>query len=144
MAELAIYQVALKLLLRKNDQFLILQDTYKSLLDLPGGRMNADEFTVPLEDILRREVTEELGADITYTINKPLFQFRRYHDTLKMPVLLTIYGGTYKSGEIQLSEEHESYQWIHKNDFHFPAEKFFSTEEYDAMNAYFKTLHLKS
>ncbi len=140
MNDLATYQVALKLLLRKDDRFLVLQDTYKSLFDLPGGRINSDELTVPLEDILRREVAEELGPDIRYSIEKPLFQFRRFRHDLKMPVLLTVYGGTYESGAITLSDEHEKYDWITKNDFNFPIEKFFSAEEFEAMNNYFKPL----
>ncbi len=140
MSELATYQVSLKLLLRKSDDFLILQDSYKNLIDLPGGRMNDDEFTVPLEDILKREVIEELGTDIAYVIEKPLFQFRRFHESLNMPVLLTIYGGTYESGEIKLSDEHEAYRWVHKDSFDFPEEAFFNKEEYDAMHRYFNSI----
>lgn len=140
MPEIATYQVSLKLLLRKSDEFLILKDTFKSLLDLPGGRINDDEFATPIEDILRREVREELGNDIIYTIEKPLFQFRRFHTSSKMPVLLTVYGGAYTSGEIKLSDEHEGFKWVHKDTFNFPEEAFFNKEEYLVMRAYFKSL----
>lgn len=135
------YQASLKLLLRKEDEFLLLQDTYKSLLDLPGGRINADEFSVPIEEILRREVTEELGSEITYEIKEPLFQFRRFHTPSNMPVLLTVYEGIYTSGEIILSDEHESYQWVHKQDALFPPERYFTEEEYVAFKQYFSSSH---
>ena len=140
MSEIATYQVSLKLLLRNGDEFLILQDTYKNFLDLPGGRINDDEFTVPIEDILRREVTEELGADICYEIQKPLFQVRRFHNGLKMPILLTIYGGIYKSGGIALSDEHAGYDWVHRDNFLFQIDRFYNKEECDVMHQYFDTL----
>ncbi len=73
------YQVALKVLLRRGDEVLFLRITDPLMcFDLPGGRIDNVETKTPLARILAREVREELGVDVRYTLGAPLFQFRRY------------------------------------------------------------------
>src|SRR3989338_1632715 len=64
------YFVAVKVFLEKDGKLLILKDSFGDW-DLPGGRIKPDEFDVPLEQIIKRKMSEELGSDIKYTIGKP-------------------------------------------------------------------------
>ena len=113
------YNVAVKAFVRKGDQVLIMDDAFESGWgDLPGGRIGVGEFDMPLEEVLRREVTEELGPNIHYRINGPvaLFRHRRPEVTEKnLPerrILMIGFELKYESGEIQLSDEHTGYHWL--------------------------------
>src|SRR6185369_10316444 len=101
--EYGLYHIGLKALIRKEDTLLLLRDKQTGHLDLPGGRINADEFEVPLVEILAREIQEELGTAIAYTIEKPLVQYRRYNMKHDMRVFITVYDVRYVSGDIILS-----------------------------------------
>ncbi len=64
--ERGIYQVSLKLLLKNNKgEILALKaadnGSYAGYHDLPGGRIDADEFNTDFTEIIEREVKEEIG-----------------------------------------------------------------------------------
>lgn len=122
-AERDFYQVSLKLALRNaKGEVLFMQaqdrDTYAGFYDLPGGRINEDEFTVPLTDVVHREVREEIG-DVAYELNpKPvavgrhLIPARISKHKRDVHVLYLLYEGFYTSGDIIISHEHQGYQWL--------------------------------
>jgi 8-oxo-dGTP diphosphatase len=136
----ALYNVGLKILLKKNNEFLFLTYRANKHIDLPGGRIDEDERDMPLEKIIEREVREELGPDLKYKLGKPLLQFRRYWKDKDMYIFIIIYEADYISGEIELSSEHSKYEWIAPKNFYFPRANFSSNEEYLAFKNYFKTL----
>lgn len=111
------YNVAMKAFIRRGDKVLILNDP-ESQGDLPGGRIGVGEFDVTLEEILRREIAEELGPDFKYKNNGPvaLFRHRRPENTLagKPEIRIFMIGLEleYLSGQIQLSDEHSGYKWL--------------------------------
>ena len=82
--------------------------------------MNTDEFDAPLLDCLRREIREELGGRILFTIQEGVVAVARdclWSKTLgclddKRHVFLLFYESEYQGGEIILSDEHESYKWV--------------------------------
>lgn len=136
----ALYQVALKAMIRKNGQVLFLRlNESENRLDLPGGRIDNVESKVPLEKILEREIKEELGHGIKYKLEKPLFQFRRATKSKLRGVfnLLTVYEAKFISGKIKLSPEHTSYEWINPEAYQFKPKDFFNKEEYLAFKKYF-------
>lgn len=135
----ALYHVALKILLKKRDQILLLKSP-RGYLDLPGGRIDNVEDTTPLTEILAREIREELGESIKYKLGKPLFQYRRFFPKKDWKIFLTVYEAEYISGEIQIFEEHSEYLWINPKEYNFKEEKFFNQEEYLAFKEYFGTL----
>ena len=60
------YHVSLKAILKnKAGEILILkarqQGTFSGFYDLPGGRIDEDEFSKSLLEILKREISEESG-----------------------------------------------------------------------------------
>jgi 8-oxo-dGTP pyrophosphatase MutT (NUDIX family) len=137
--EYGIYQVAFKILLRKENQVLFLKDAEGKHWDWPGGRIDKGEENIPLKKVLKREVEEELG-NITYKLEGPLFQYRRYFDPHDIYILITVYDAEYISGEIKLSSEHKSSHWIDPRNFRFNASDFWHPEEYEAFMEYLKEI----
>jgi 8-oxo-dGTP pyrophosphatase MutT (NUDIX family) len=134
----AMYQVALKLLLKRGNLILFLKTADDGMEDLPGGRIDNVESKVPLEKILAREVREELGPHVKYKLGKPLFQFRRLIPSRNLYNFLTVYEGTYVSGKIKLSPEHSGYEWINPKTYRLQRKNFFNNqEEYNAFKKYF-------
>ncbi len=134
----AIYQVSFKILLRKGGKVLFLRSTEESYIDLPGGRADNVENKVPLQEIIAREVREELGPKIKYELNKLAFQYRRYSKPRQIYILFTVYKAKYVSGDIKLSPEHNSYEWINPVTYKFDRKDFEGEEEYQAFREYFK------
>ncbi|MEI7580823.1 MAG: NUDIX hydrolase [bacterium] len=135
----ATYQVGLKVLLKKGNEFLFLIERDGKSLDLPGGRIDDTEHTVTLSAIMQREVCEELGSEVRYTLGKPLFQFRRHIKAKGLHVFLTVYAAEFLSGEIVISDEHTGYQWIQARDVEWNEESFVSREEFQAFKEYFES-----
>jgi 8-oxo-dGTP pyrophosphatase MutT (NUDIX family) len=111
------YQVSLKVFLRDADGRLLLpfgsaSGLYAGYFDLPGGRIEDNEFATPFLDILRREVKEELG-DITVAIDpKPVLLSRDEIGPNKdTRVIYIFFEGKYLGGEIKISDEHDGMVW---------------------------------
>lgn len=113
------YQVSLKLILKNEDgKILIMKGakggTYDGYYDLPGGRIDTDEFITPIEDIIDREVKEEIG-DIEYSLSKNPVSIGRHplikHDK-EIHILYVFFVAQYISGDIKISDEHGSFEWI--------------------------------
>ena len=134
------YHVAFKILLQKGDEFLFLRQLPANKWDFPGGRIDDVEHDVPLLDILDREVREELGSDLQYKVGKPIVQYRRHYKEKDYHIFITTYSAEYASGEIVLSDEHGSYEWINSKKYAFQREDFYTQEEYDAIMNYLNQL----
>lgn len=122
MAERDSYQVSLKLLLKNGaGQTLVLKasgrGSFSGFYDLPGGRIDVEEFTVPLADVIRREVAEELGT-VAFNVDPKPVAVGRHLIAAKSSadrdthVLYLFFEARYVSGDIQISDEHESIQWV--------------------------------
>ena len=140
----ATYQVALKIFLRKGRNVLFLKDE-NGKWDLPGGRIDNVESKIPLENILAREVREELGREVKYDLKLPAVQFRRHIDSHNIYNLITVYEAEYKNGTIILSHEHTHYEWLDprtypfkQKDFCASQKEFYTHEEYKALMKYFR------
>ncbi|MBI2989833.1 MAG: NUDIX domain-containing protein [Candidatus Magasanikbacteria bacterium] len=110
------YFVAVKVFLEKDGALLILKDRFGDW-DLPGGRIQKDEFGVSLDQIIKRKISEELGEDIQYSIGRPLLFMRheRIERILGNPMVRIFaigYEGILQSGTIRLSERHTEMLWI--------------------------------
>lgn len=120
------YQISLKLFL-KNQKGGILalkaveDGTFAGYYDLPGGRIDADEFHVPFVEILKREVVEEIGPVIISIDPKPVSLGRhlilpQFNSAGKnIHVLYVFFEGNYRSGNISISAEHTDYAWLDLN-----------------------------
>ncbi len=121
------YFVAVKVFLEKDGKLLILKDNFGDW-DLPGGRIKKDEFEVPMDQIIKRKMSEELGNDVKYTIGKPVV-FMRHQRTEQSEGNPTVrifavgYEGSLESGVIKLSARHPEMLWV--NIVHFEPERYF-------------------
>ena len=110
-----LYFVAVKLLLRRNNELLITHDIFGSW-DIPGGRIKPDEFEVPLEEVVARKMDEELGSKVNYELGKPVVFFRheRIEKSTNEPVRIFALGyeAKYLDGEVQLGSNHDKYEWV--------------------------------
>ena len=87
--------------------------------ELPGGKIANGEEDVPLEEILKREIFEELGEGFKVEIGPIIDVMRRPWDKAGASadqVMLVVFECKYISGEIALSEENIGSAWITKNE----------------------------
>lgn len=118
----ALFCVGQKALIEKDSKILILNDPMKHL-DFPGGKIQEGEARVgdasSLIDALKREVIEETGLEIT--VSDPFavwyYEFPELHRNYGKVVYLIAFKCQYISGEIQLSDEHNNFQWVDKKSY---------------------------
>lgn len=106
---------AVKAIIIKDDKILLLQrnpDTKgEENWDLPGGLVEDGESS---KDTLIREVEEELGIEFLIREKSESWKFFRSKDSNW--VYVQNYICEYEDGEIELSDEHISYEWIDPED----------------------------
>jgi hypothetical protein len=136
----AYYQVGLKLLLRKDGEFLFLKPPVGTCFDLPGGRMGKADAALPLSDFLYKKVAEELGPSLKFKVKGPLFQYTRYFRPLNLRVFITVYEGVYISGPIQTSRSYLGHQWLNPIEHIFEPKNFMNMEEFRAFRHHFQTV----
>jgi len=114
------YQVSLKVFLKDSQgRVLFLGNPidefgHADYCDLPGGRINVDEFKVSLMDILEREIREELGEVKTEIDPQPIGYARGPLRSSggDVHVFYVVYQGRFLEGEIKISAEHKDFCWI--------------------------------
>jgi len=118
------YQISLKVFLKnKEGKILALKavdkGSFAGFYDLPGGRIDTDEFTTPYTEILKREIAEELGDGVEVNINPSPVAIGRHlipaHLTRAardLRVLYVFFEATLVDGEIQVSDEHQGQEWL--------------------------------
>ncbi len=115
------YFVAVKVFLEKEGKFLVMKDNFGDW-DLPGGRIKKDEFEAPLESIITRKMSQEVGSEVKYEVGKPIV-FLRHERIEASPGNPTVrifaigYPATWKSGSIKLSERHTEILWADPKTF---------------------------
>jgi ADP-ribose pyrophosphatase YjhB (NUDIX family) len=110
-----LYFVAVKVFLERDGKFLVMKDNFGDW-DLPGGRIKKDEFEVPLEDIVKRKMREELGESVVYSLGEPVV-FMRHQRVEYAPGNPTVrifaigYQATWQRGEVEQSHRHTEILW---------------------------------
>jgi len=110
------YQISLKVFLQnKNGETLILESPSHFdnwwFYDVPGGRIDVDEFDSTYVDILQREIAEELWVDIVVKISEKPVSFARGSFS-GLHIFYVYFVWECISGDIVLSEEHISLKWV--------------------------------
>jgi 8-oxo-dGTP diphosphatase len=133
----ATFELATKALLRDGERLLVLFHE-NGKVDFPGGRLNADEVTTPLVDALRREVSEELGDQVSFEIGETCFVSRRSYerDGSRQYIAAIFYECSYLSGEVIISDEHRGYNWLTEDELREPGRTFVSDDEREQLFAY--------
>lgn len=133
----AYFQIAAKSIVKKADNILLLI-TGDGYYDFPGGRMDESEIDLSLEEILTRELKEELGKDFKFEINDVAFVTKRKYDknNKDFRILATFFEVAYRGGEIRLSDEHSSSKWVKPQSILADPKKFISKDEYEQYKNY--------
>lgn len=97
--------------------------------DFPGGRINEGETDII--EALRREVHEETALEIE--VGDPFATWLGRADT----TYLVGYRCRYVSGEVALSDEHNSYRWVDRTNF---ASVDDGSPPFEALRRYFDVL----
>ena len=128
------YWVGQKAFIERDGKVLVVIDPDEGL-DFPGGRIDKGEED--LEASLKREVHEESGLEIE--VGHPFSAwhniFPKGHKYEGQRVYLIGFRCTYISGEVTLSEEHNAYRWVSRDDFHEVND---GTEYFQYLKKYFE------
>lgn len=132
-----LFQITQKVFIRNGNLLLVMKDKKSGAGDLPGGRMNQDEFFSDWMVSLNRELEEELGKSFKVEINpNPIIVHKHLVNDGNHPCIIIGYDGKYISGEIEISDEHDYFKWVDVNDY--KADELFSEYMLEAVNVYLK------
>ncbi len=118
----ALFCVGQKAFIEKDGKVLILFDPIEGL-DFPGGKIQEGEAkngdVNSLLSALKREVWEETSLEIEVfdPFSVWYHEFPKNHRNFGKVVYLVAFKCKYLSGEIKLSEEHNNFKWVDKNDY---------------------------
>ena len=147
-----LYNVSLKILLKNSKgEVLALKapesSTMAGYYDLPGGRINEDEFTTDYAELMKRELGEEIGDDVKCILNLKPVSFGRhsYYSNKQQKEIRIIYlcfEAEYISGEIKISKEHAGFAWL---DFkNIKPEDYFTKGPLEAVKRYIELKNMSS
>ena len=137
----ALFCVGQKAFIEKDGKVLVLNDPLDNL-DFPGGKIQADEAVEgsaeSLINALKREVVEETGLEIE--VFEPFaIWYRKFsdknHRNFGKEVYLVAFRCKYISGEIKLSDEHNKFKWVDKDNFEEVDD---GSEYFDVLKKYFQ------
>jgi 8-oxo-dGTP pyrophosphatase MutT (NUDIX family) len=114
------YHIGLKAILRNREgKVLVLRTPSDSAFggkcDLPGGRINEDEFSSPLEEILKREIQEEIGSDDVTIHPRPVALGRHRFASSRtgfVRIFFIFFEVDFQGEAVTLSVEHAGYEWV--------------------------------
>jgi 8-oxo-dGTP pyrophosphatase MutT (NUDIX family) len=110
MTDIQKFQVSLKGCLVRDRRLLMVRDPASRSWELPGGRIDVGEEATPATEILTRELLEELGDTIGFTIGAPVMTWVR--PLGEGFVFLIGYRCRVTRGEPRLSAEHDDLCWV--------------------------------
>ena len=108
------FHIAAKAVIVKDNKALVLKEVNRfSGFDLPGGKIDENEN---IEVALKRELKEELGLTEFTTGNLLHVYERQDYKKNGFSLMLVFYEVFTDDFKITLSEEHDEYKWISKQD----------------------------
>jgi 8-oxo-dGTP pyrophosphatase MutT (NUDIX family) len=117
------YQVSLKVLLKNSQQEILVlkasdHGSYTGFYDLPGGRIDTDEFNTDFAKIIAREIAEETG-DVKFRLQPRPVALGRHlvpaaltKSGQEAHILYLFFEAEYLGGDIRISDEHLAYKWV--------------------------------
>lgn len=110
-----LFTVTVKAFLRDDDKVLLLK-SIDGKYDLPGGRIDEGEESLPLKAILRRELGEELGDNVKIEIEKLfdvwLYKHEKFGHRFSVGFLCKFLGGKIKLD----GKEYAEYVWVNRQE----------------------------
>lgn len=113
------YQVSLKAIIRRADGCVLALNgrvggLYEGFYDLPGGRIEDTEFTTTFQHIIRREIREELGADLQIELSDLPVAIGRHRSRDGVSILYIFFEAVVDNPDVsmQVSDEHAGLAWL--------------------------------
>ena len=139
------YQVSLKLLLKNSEGDVLAlkgvdDGSFAGYYDLPGGRIDTDEFSTDFSEILKREAEEEIGnSDFKINpkpvaIGRHLIPARLTKSGKDVHILNVLFEAEYFGGDIKISDEHTDHRWMDLNKIEL--EKYFTSGILEGIKMY--------
>lgn len=139
------YQISLKVILKnKKGEVLIMnghpKGSFAGFYDLPGGRIDENEFDVSFASIIQRELKEEVGNVKILLNHKPVAMGRHLvpasliNEKKDVHVLYIFFDAKYVSGKIKISEEHIGFEWVNLKKIKL--NKYFTSGILEGINMY--------
>ena len=136
----ALFCVGQKAFIEKDGKVLVLNDPVEGL-DFPGGKIQEGEAingdASSLVRSLKREAKEETVLEIE--VGEPFavwyHEFPKGHRNYPKVVYLVAFRCKYVSGELKLSDEHDQFRWVDKNDY---KEVDDGSDYFDVLRKYFE------
>jgi 8-oxo-dGTP pyrophosphatase MutT (NUDIX family) len=112
--EIQRFQVAIKAFVLERGRLLVLRERAGvGLWEIPGGRVEVGEEAFAHEDVLRRELAEELGSAFSCRIGAPCVTWVRPVEPHRQSFTFLVgLECTEPRGEIRLSDEHRELRWV--------------------------------
>lgn len=108
-----LFHVAVKAFIVRDGRLLMVREAFgPRLWELPGGRIDVGEESAPHEQVLARELREELGPHFECDIAQPFVTWARPIETHRPhPAFLVGFECLRPRGEVVLSDEHLELRW---------------------------------
>ncbi len=134
------YQVSLKaIIIRPDGKMLGLNGkkggAFEGYYDMPGGRIDVEEFGVPFETIIRREIEEETGG-LDVELEQHPIAIGRHQSKQGYRVLYVFFIGRLSENveTVTISDEHEGFAWLEVDETNL--EKYFVSGMLEGMKQY--------
>lgn len=127
-----LYQVSLKVIVsNEHDEILVLNarptGSFAGYFDLPGGRIDVDQFEVPYLTILREKISSELGplelefSEAPVAIGRHLIsQDSDSGEGRQTHLLYVFFAAKYVGGNLVLSSQHSGFRWLNLHKHKLP------------------------
>ena len=133
MAKDKLFYVGQKAFIEKDGKVLVL---FEPNLDIPGGKIQEGEGNSleSLREAIKREVKEE--TDLEIEVFDPFFVWTVVSTQYLGETIYRIgFRCKYISGEVKLSDEHDNFKWVDKNDY---KELNDNSDNFKALEKYFE------
>ena len=134
MKEDAKFYVGQKAFIKKGDEVLVL-GLGGDKIHYPGGKIQIGE--IDLKESIKREVREETGLEIK--VGEPFYTWAHIlpesHKLAGEQIYLVGYRCEYLSGDVILSDEHDKFRWVNKDNY---KEIDDGSSYFDALGKYFQ------
>jgi 8-oxo-dGTP pyrophosphatase MutT (NUDIX family) len=113
MRRIQTFEVSLKaFILRDDRRVLLVREADTNFWELPGGRIDVGEEWLAHDEILARELREELGPDFAATFSAIKDTWTRRRPTDGVFQVLVATHAKDPRGPISLSDEHAAMAWV--------------------------------
>jgi 8-oxo-dGTP pyrophosphatase MutT (NUDIX family) len=139
MANNQLFEVSLKTIIKNKDgKILVLKERSNPITyDFPGGRIQKGEESLPLNEVLYREIIEEVGPIKFELSKKPAAVGRHSYtgdDGSTIHLIWIFFEAKFLDGKVVVSTEHTSFDWVDLNIIKL--EEYFSRGSLDGMKNY--------